>query len=228
MKTSTRLVSAAVTACTLFSASSALAAVERPQQPTFAPNPFTDVPAKSSYFEAIEYLRKNNVLKGYEDGTFRPEARINRAEFVKLITNPFILDTERLNGCLEAELDDSDMTVFFPDVLRDSWYGPEVCLAKVKKLINGYPDGYFRPGEYTSFVEAAKIVASTFVLQTTTDPEDERWFMPYVNKLSEDRAIPTTISTFDQTITRGEMAEMLYRLKTNTTNRPSRTASQLR
>lgn len=195
---------------------------------TFATDPFTDVPKSSPYFEAVDYLRKNNVLKGYEDGTFKPEARINRAEFVKLIANPFILDTERLNECLVEEMDEEDQTVFFPDVARDSWYAPEVCLAKTKKLISGYPDGTFQPGQYISFVESAKIIVSTFALQRDPEPENEKWYQPYVDKLSEARAIPTGISTFDQTITRGEMAEMLYRLKTNTTNRPSKTAGQLR
>lgn len=193
----------------------------------FAAEPFTDVPKTSAHFEAIDYLRQNSVLKGYTDGTFKPEARINRAEFVKLIANPFILDTERLNECLQQEVREGDDTIFFPDVRRDSWYASEVCLAKVKNLISGYPDGTFKPGEYISFVEASKILVSTFALQTETDETNEKWFMPYVNKMSELRAIPTSVSRFDETITRGDMAEMLYRLKTNTTNRPSKTASQL-
>lgn len=212
----------------VYAALCALATTTSVSAQLFAPDPFTDVPESSPYHEAIEHLRTNNVLKGYQDGTFRPEARINRAEFVKLIANPYILDTARLNECLNEELDEDDQTVFFPDVRRDSWYAREVCLAKVKQLIDGYPDGTYRPGEYISFVEAAKILGNTFVMQTNPEPNDERWFMPYVNKLSEVRAIPTSIRTFDQTLTRGEMAEMLFRLKTQSTNRPSRTASQIR
>jgi len=206
----------------------ALSPIMASAETTFSTDPFTDVPENSQYYTAIEYLRTNNVLKGYEDGTFKPEARINRAEFVKLIANPFILDTQRLNDCMTEEMDEDDQTVFFPDVARDSWYAREVCLAKTKKLISGYPDGTFQPGQYISFVESAKIIVSTFALQRDPEPENEKWFMPYVEKLSEVRAIPTTVSTFDQTITRGEMAEMLYRLKTNTTNRASKTSGQLR
>lgn len=194
----------------------------------FAENPFTDVPTSHANYQAIEHLRTNNVLKGYTDGTFKPEARINRAEFVKLITNPYILNTEELNGCVDKHIGENDMTVFFPDVRRDSWYAAEVCLAKVSKLINGYPDGTYKPGEYISFVEAAKIIASTFAFQTTTDPTDERWYKPYVEKLDEENAIPTTISEFAGKITRGEMAEILFRLKTNNTTKASRTYSNLR
>lgn len=211
----------------LYAVFCALATTTTVSAQLFAPNPFTDVPENSPYFEAIEHLRTNNVLKGYEDGTFRPDARVNRAEFVKLIANPYILNTERLNECLNQELEEDETTVFFPDVRRDSWYAREVCLAKTAQLIDGYPDGTYRPGAYISFVEAAKILGNTFVMQTNPEPGDDRWFMPYVNKLSEQRAIPTSIRHFDQTLTRGEMAEMLFRLKTNTTNRPSRTATQI-
>lgn len=197
-------------------------------QQTFAPNPFTDVPKNSTYYEAIEHLRSKNVLKGYEDGTFKPNARINRAEFVKLIANPYILDTERLNDCITTEMREDDQTVFFPDVRRDSWYASEVCLAKTKQIISGYPDGTFQPGNYVNFVEAAKIIASTFSLQATTDEANEQWYKPYVEKLDELNAIPTSINTFAGPITRGEMAEMLYRLKMKNTTKASQSYGGIR
>jgi hypothetical protein len=195
---------------------------------TFAPDPFTDVPEGSAYFEAVEHLRTKNVLKGYEDGTYRPSARINRAEFVKLIANPYILDTERLNDCIGEEIDEDDQTVFFPDVRRDFWYAPEVCLAKTQRLIDGYPDGTFKPGEYISFVEAAKILSNTFVLQTEPEPENEKWYEKYVKKLDEENAIPMSIKRFDQPITRGEMAEMLFRLKTGNDSKASQSFGNIR
>jgi hypothetical protein len=197
-------------------------------QQTFAPNPFTDVPKTSIYYEAIENLRVNNVLKGYDDGTFRPTARVNRAEFVKLITNPYILDTGRLNECLTKQLPPNAKTIFFSDVPRDSWYGPELCFSKIKGLVSGYPDGTFQPGNYISFVEAAKIIVSTFALQTTTDETDQKWYKPYVQKLDELNAIPTSISRFAQPMTRGQVAEILFRLKTNRTNKASKTYGDLR
>jgi len=194
----------------------------------FAPNAFTDVPTNHANYEAIEHLRKNNVLKGYTDGTFKAERRISRAEFVTLITNPYILDTEQLNNCLTEELAEDDKTVFFSDVRRDMWYADEVCLAKIKKLIDGYPDGTFRPGRYVSFVEAAKIIAGTFSLQTNVEPTGEQWYRGYVEKLDELNAIPMSVSTFAEKLTRGEMVEILYRLKTSTTNKSSKTYGNLR
>jgi hypothetical protein len=195
---------------------------------TWPTKPFSDVPQARADYEAIEYLRQQKVLKGYEDGTFRPDARINRAEMVKLIANPFILDTSRLNDCMTEELDEDATTVFFPDVRRDVWYAAELCLTHTKQIIDGYPNGTFQPGNNLNFAEAAKIIVGTFALQTTTDPNDERWFIPYVNALSERSAIPTSIDRFDDVITRGEMAEIMYRLKSDKENLPSKTTSQIK
>ncbi len=201
-------------------ASTALAA-----DTTFSQKPFTDVPENSVYFESIEYLRQNNVLKGYSDGTFKPSAHINRAEFVKLIANPFIMDTDRMNQCIQQYDGNTGEKVFFKDVPRDAWYTPEVCYVKDRGIISGYHDGYFRPSNLINFVESAKILSGVFSLQVAT--EQDPWYKPYVDNLSGKRAIPTSIRSLNAYITRGEMAEMLYRLKANKTTKSSKTASQL-
>ncbi|TSC80355.1 MAG: putative S-layer protein [Candidatus Peregrinibacteria bacterium Gr01-1014_25] len=192
-----------------------------------APDPFTDVPSKHPNGTAIEYLRVNNVVRGYGDGTFKPEARINRAEFLQIITNPFLLSDVRTQECVRENIvNQSKETVFYSDVAKDAWFASPVCIATVQKIVNGYPDGTFRPGNYVTFVEAAKIVAgiSGFL---TTPSQDEPWYAPYIRKLSDGHAIPTTISTLDEVITRGEMAEMLWRMKEGITTKQSRTAEAL-
>ena len=198
------------------------------QETTWPTKPFSDVPSSHEFYNGIEYLRQQKVLKGYEDGTFRPDSRINRAEMVKLIANPFILDTGRLNECMNENMEEDDDHVFYSDVRRDVWYGPELCLAHTKKIVSGYPDGTFQPSNNLNFAEAAKIIVGTFALQTSTDPNDERWFIPYVNALSARSAIPTSIDRFDDIITRGEMAEIMYRLKADKENLPSKTTGQIR
>jgi hypothetical protein len=193
---------------------------------TFSQKPFTDVPETSSHYEAVEYLRQHNVLKGYDDGTFRPTTRINRAEFVKLITNPFIMDTDRLNQCMQQYDGATGEKVFFKDVPKGAWYAAEVCYAKDRSVISGYLDGTFRPSDPTNFVESAKILTRVFSLQVAT--ESTPWYKPYVDELSKRHAIPTSVRSLNAYITRGEMAEILYRLKTNTTNKTSKVASDLR
>lgn len=186
----------------------------RAQPYPFAQDPFTDVPRSHPHFAAIEYLRENNVLRGYLDGNFRPARRITRAEFIVLMTNPFLLHGERKNTCLEENFTDEDTTVFFRDVRIDSDEAEAVCIGFTEHLIHGYPDGIFRPRRPISFVEGAKIASTVLALQERKDRAvDERWYTVYVRNLADLHAIPRTIRRFGQPLTRGEMAEIVYRLK---------------
>lgn len=196
-------------------------------QTPFAKEPFTDVSVSHSNHEAIEYLRENNVLRGYLDGTFKPDRRISRAEFVKLITNPFVLDTVRMSECMATNYKDTSVSIF-PDTPRDAWYINELCHAKDSRLVDGYPDGKFRPNDYINVAEASKILSSAFRFEIKNEDQGQRWYVPYVNRLGELHAIPTTVTSLSAPLTRGDMAEMLYRLKANRTNKTFRTSASLK
>jgi len=220
-----RPLSRATAAMTLLSMATAVAA--QGTSPAFAAKPFTDVPEGSASFEGIEYLRNGNVLTGYEDGTFKPNNRLNRAEFAKLIANPFILKNSRVTDCMSENIADDDMTVYFPDVQRDAWYAPSVCVVKVAKIVDGYDDGTYKPNRTINVAEGMKILAGTFAFQTKTEPNED-WFMPYARALAERGAIPTSITNFSEPITRGEMAEILYRLKADRQDKSSQSLSNIR
>jgi|CXWL01.1.fsa_nt_gi hypothetical protein len=179
----------------------------------FSQKAFIDVPVGSTYYEGIEYLRTHNVLKGYLDGTFKSNTHINRAEFMKFVVNPLILDTNNLSDCMNLNLGAGTTTVFFNDVSIDAWYASEVCFGKMKRIIDGYPDGTFRPAQSINFVEAAKILSNVFSLEVGLPDTGEFWYVPYVKRLSDLHAIPTSVTRFDQILTRGEMAEIVFRLK---------------
>src|SRR5690606_5789337 len=46
---------------------------------------FSDVGESNNFYPAVEYLKGKGVIKGYEDGTFKPEQTINRAEALKIL-----------------------------------------------------------------------------------------------------------------------------------------------
>jgi len=208
-------------------ASLAPAALAQGTSPAFADKPFTDVPSNSAGYEGIEYLRQGNVLTGYEDGTFKPDNRLNRAEFAKLIANPFIMKNSRVTDCINENMEEDDMTVFFPDVQRDAWYGASVCAVKVAEIVDGYPDGEYKPNRTINVAEAMKMLAGVFAYETKTEPNDD-WFMPYARALAERNAIPTSINNFSDPITRGEMAEILYRLKADRQDKASQSLGNIR
>lgn len=193
----------------------------------FAQGSFPDVPSDHPSYAAIEALASENILEGNPDGTFRPDATINRAEFVKIVGGAVELeaDTERSR----ASLCNEDPTYYssYSDVRNSDWFAYFVCLASSHSLASGYPDGTFRPSAPISFVEAAKVVARATGIDDGNIPETGPWYAPYVQYLSVRNAIPPSIQRFDQLITRGEMAEMYWRLRSRTTDLPSQTYERI-
>ncbi len=198
------------------------------QTQAFSQQPFSDVPTTSKYYEAVEYLRSHNVLKGYPDGTFKADTRINRAEFAQLAINPFLLDTNNMSACIAENISESSNTVFFSDVAKDAWYATHICFAKIRSLVDGYPDGTYRPADSINFVEAAKIISNIFTLDITNVEKGEFWYRPYVKRLSDLHAIPVSIKHFDQIMTRGEISEIMYRLKADREDKTHTTFSAIR
>ena len=48
-----------------------------------AASPFSDVTSSHPNYDAIMYLYSHQIVGGYPDGTFRPNAIVNRAEALK-------------------------------------------------------------------------------------------------------------------------------------------------
>ena len=160
---------------------------------------FSDVPSSHPNLDAIQYVKDQEIVDGYEDGTFKPDNSINRAEFTKIIMEAVFPGESRGIRC-------------FTDV-NNEWFAKYVCRAKVEGIISGYPDGYFKPAVYISFAEAAKIIVNAFEINTGIRTDDPVWYKPYVDELGLKHAIPMSIDSFSKNITRGEMAEIIYRLK---------------
>ena len=107
-------------------------------------NDFTDVAEDSWYNNAISTLSNMGIINGYEDGTFKPNAPITRAEFTAIATRFFDY---------EAEYDGA-----FNDVSARAWYADYVQAAVDMGLVDGYPDGGFHPDAYITRAEACTIV----------------------------------------------------------------------
>ncbi len=182
---------------------------------------FSDVSSDHDNFTAIQYIQDEEIVSGYPDGSFKPNSTINRAEFAKIIVESQFDQTD-INDCLTDNTQSGWTYAFFPDVPMDSWFAKYVCVAKDNDVIGGYPDGSFKPSDNINFAEASKIIVNAFDYTVGTDAV---WYAPFVEELSDRSAIPTTISKLDKTITRGEMAEMIYRLDAEVTDEASVTYS---
>lgn len=169
---------------------------------------FSDIQSTHINQEAIEYLKGKNVIQGYEDNTYKSENRINRAEFVKIVVASQV-----------ANPTGSDC---FTDVGKE-WFAKYVCHAKRLGYIKGYDDGSFKPGEFINFAEASKIVSNALGVKADATGTNQEWFAGFTNGLAQKKAIPSTVQFFDKDLSRGEMAEMIWRLKANKTDKVSQT-----
>jgi hypothetical protein len=167
---------------------------------------FTDVPTVNPYYDAIQYLKSQNIISGNPDGTFGPGNTINRAALAKILVEAKYSGQATGGNC-------------FSDV-KEEWFAPYICFAKEKGIVSGYDDGTFKPNNNVSFVEAAKMISVALGYSTGSSPTIP-WYQMFVDILGTKKAIPTTITGFNQQITRGEMAEIMYRLLANITNKTS-------
>ncbi len=106
-------------------------------------NSFPDVSPEDWYNNAVSTMANGGILKGYEDGTFRPMASITRAEFATIAIRFF--------------RDDAAAEEQFSDV-EGHWGEAYINMAAEKGLIKGYPDSSFRPDEPITRAEAITII----------------------------------------------------------------------
>jgi thiol-disulfide isomerase/thioredoxin len=168
--------------------------------PVFAS--FTDVSENHEFYEAIDYMQTQGIVEGYDNGEYRPDQLINRAEFTKIVMGS-IMDINTSDTTL------GDLT--FTDISDGQWYNPYVRTAVESGIISGYPDNTYRPSDNINFAEASKIVA----LSKNYGPyNDEPWYLPYMNILLYNDAI-TNDNDKSDSVTRGEMAQMIFKLGEN-------------
>lgn len=91
---------------------------------------FSDVPKDAWYVNTVGYMSQKNIIRGYPDGTFRPDAPVTRAEFAAIAA--------RFDKLVSGQSN-------FPDVANDHWAKKAIDLAYTKGWVKGYPDGTFKP-----------------------------------------------------------------------------------
>lgn len=54
--------------------------------PTAEATLYEDIPTSSAYYETLQWAKDRGVVKGFADGTFKPNAHITEAQFVLMLT----------------------------------------------------------------------------------------------------------------------------------------------
>lgn len=174
---------------------------------------FADVPVSHAHFSAIQELQKRGVIQGYADGTFKPDQPVNRAEALKIILLGSGVKLSAIQGA----------TIFL-DVKAEDWYAKYVAYAVQAGIVQGYSDNTFKPGQTVNLVENLKIlllakkiaIPSVAVTQNLyADAFAKEWYAGYVEYAKTKNLIDADASNKiypGQGITRGKLAEIMYRL----------------
>ena len=113
-----------------------------------------DKSISDDYAEAVAVLNGMGVFKGYEDGSFKPEGDITRAEVATIVYRIYTADV--------AKNDKSSLYATynkFSDMAGASWAAGYIGYCANAELVKGYPDGTFKPsGKVTGYEVLAMIL----------------------------------------------------------------------
>lgn len=99
----------------------------------------------------IAALVKEGIVTGFPDHTFRPSDSLTRAQVVTMLS--------RALGLAEkAHQINMHNFASYLDMHDDHWANRYVKISTELSILNGYPDGTFRPNEETTRAQAAKMI----------------------------------------------------------------------
>ena len=113
-----------------------------------------DKSISDDYAESVAVLNGMGVFKGYEDGSFKPEGNITRAEVATIVYRIYTADV--------AKNDKSGLYATynkFSDMAGAGWAQGYIGYCANASLVKGYPDGTFKPsGKVTGYEVLAMIL----------------------------------------------------------------------
>lgn len=199
-----------------------------PTAPIIVPSPtveakaFSDVP--ESYWAApfISALSQRGIISGFNDGSFRPDEPVNRAQYAALLSGVLT------NG--------QQQKILFSDVSGNFWGSAAIDEAVQSSFLRGYPDQTFKPDQPMSKLQVLLSLARGFDLPRPADPDQTLralenrdqvpdWAEPAVAAAAQSSVVVSypNVKQFqpNQPVTRAEVTAMLYQaLKTKGTLPP--------
>ena len=175
-------------------------------------NPFKDTKGHWA-LDRILYLRAKGVISGFEDGTFRPNEQVTRAQLAAMLM--------RAKGTkVSSEVKTRpEVKTEFRDVPPQHWAYREITSAKAEGIISGYPDGTFAPNQPVTREQIAAMIVRAFPVEATLT---ERSFTDIRQSWAKDNIIslaragiiggyPDNTFAPKKTVTRAEVSVIIGR-----------------
>ena len=137
---------------------------------------YPDVPNTANYYQAVNELSALNVINGYDDGTFKPEENVTRAQIAKMVVTA--LGNTVANAAESAKGKDTQFT----DVPGSHWAAGYVSVATTsaaQNFINGYSATTFGPEDNVTYAQAVKMLVAALGYSTLAE-RDGGWPSGYL------------------------------------------------
>ncbi|WP_235941606.1 carbohydrate binding domain-containing protein [Paenibacillus puerhi] len=106
---------------------------------------------------AVEEMNKSGLMNGYEDGSFKPNQPISRAEFITVLDRIF-----GFNGNTSTK---------FKDVSPDDWYYSTITSAVGSGIMNGIAEDEMKPNAFITREDAAVVLDRAFQLSSDLEAD---------------------------------------------------------
>lgn len=205
---------------------------------------FNDVTGSTSYYQGIMWAYDHGVLQGYGNGNFGPDDCVRRSELAKMIVNythtgPDLVGSQ---GTDPGFYDVSSTAWYYPFVKEakyknylqgypDGSFRPNNCVNRAEAM--KIASNALLPSVGTDSSGSPMMYDNKLV----TDVEIFSWYAPFARVMFKNRLMGTDHTTYDSSVssqavyaikfypagsmTRKEVAEMLYRISTFTGSTPT-------
>ena len=179
----------------------------------------------SSYKSAIDELSQLGIINGFEDGTFKPQDNVTRAQAATMFATALgYSDTKYQNIATDKAV--------FSDFLMSHWAykyadyvmkSADISSGETNCILSGFEDGTFRPDNNMSRAEAAAIFARLISEQKGekisgksdfADVKSNEWyskFIGYIKKYGIIKGYDNNTFKPDENISRAEFVAMTVR-----------------
>lgn len=146
--------------------------------------------------KAVDVLMALGVVEGYDDGSYKPQRVVSRAEMAKLMVVALGFE-EMVAGS----------TNDFTDVIPNHWAAGYIGVCVDLGIVEGYGDGRFGPEDPVKYSEAATMLVRA--LGWTNESLGGIWPTNYVSK-AMGLDIFEGVDYKDKGAVRGDIAEMIF------------------
>ncbi len=159
------------------------------------------------YEKEMADLKEWGYVTGYEDNSYCPDRTLTRAEAAQMMKMA-IYPLEPFEGLAYEQV--------FSDVVLSDWACEPIYILSTQHVINGFPDGTFRPEENVTIAQALNMCLKMTGYSECIEKDTMPWYDGVVSAAMKYGFTDGLTLEPEKDITRGEMAKLIH----NTVNIP--------